>query len=112
MSGIGILFIAIGIFMIWLSSKPVIDEAQFDLYAAEDMAYIDTLNILEQYGKDPSELVAPPYTMTAPDFNGAGLLEFAWRWERMVKFVIPSLKSPKLSCSNISYWYSPPVGIS
>lgn len=77
--GIGILIVAMGGYIVWLASRATLDETEFDLYAAEDMAYIETLNILEQYGKDPSELVAPPYTMIAPDFEGAGLVEFNWR---------------------------------
>ena len=77
--GVGILVIIIGAFMLWLSSRPTIDETEFDLYAEEDMAYIESLNVLKQYGKDVSELVAEPYTMIAPDFEGGGLVEFAWR---------------------------------
>jgi len=76
---VGILMIPIGAVMLWLASRPTIDETEFDLYREEDMVYIDSLNVLEQYGKDASELVAGPYTMTAPDFEGAGLVEFSWR---------------------------------
>lgn len=76
---VGIPLVILGVFLLWLSSKPVIDEAEFDLYAEEDMAYIDSLNILEQYGKDESELVSKVYTKFAPDFEGAGLVDFAWR---------------------------------
>ena len=76
---LGIFSIMIGGFLVWQSNRVDIDETEFDLYAEEDMAYIESLNVLKQYGKDVSELVAEPYTMIAPDFEGGGLVEFAWR---------------------------------
>lgn len=77
---IGIAFLILSLVFFLLSKRrPKMTDEDFDFCVSEDMAYLDSLNILAQYGKDPSELVAPPCTMTAPDFEGAGLVEFLWR---------------------------------